>query len=69
MLERLQRKLRRPCGRAPNYAIKRVWGMVTAMAKVIKYYVPDRFKKPAKWIPSNQRGKLIEFPLPEKKSA
>ena len=53
----------------PTMRSSGVGGMVTAMAKVIKYYVPDRFKKPAKWIPSNRRGKLIEFPVPEKKSA
>jgi len=69
MLERPSAKTKKALWTRSNYAIKRGRGMVTAMAKVIKYYIPDRFKKPAKWIPSNQRGKLIEFPLPEKKSA
>jgi hypothetical protein len=44
-------------------------GMVTAMAKVIEYYVPERFRKTAIWIPSDQRGKIIEFPAAMKKSA
>lgn len=48
---------------------RRGGGRVTAMAKLIEYYIPDRFKKPAKWIPATQRGKVIEFPTPEKKSA
>jgi hypothetical protein len=43
--------------------------MVTAVAEVIEYYIPERFKKSAKWIPSDRRGKVIEFPLPQKKSA
>jgi hypothetical protein len=43
--------------------------MVTAMAKVIEYYVPERFRKTAIWIPSDQRGKIIEFPAAMKKSA
>jgi len=45
-------------------------GMVTAMAKVIEYYVPEKFRKQrGKWIPPEQRGKVILFPAPEKKSA
>ena len=45
-------------------------GMVTAMAIVIEYYVPDKFRKRNdKWIPSEQRGKIIPFPAPKKKSA
>jgi len=39
------------------------------MAQVIEYYVPDRFKKKVKWIPQEERGKLIDFPADEKKSA
>jgi len=40
------------------------------MAKVIEYYIPERFrKKRKKWIPLDQRGKIIQFPVPEKKSA
>jgi hypothetical protein len=49
----------------------RVWlGVVTAMARVIEYYVPEKFRKQSgKWIPPEQRGKIIPFPAPEKKSA
>jgi len=43
--------------------------MVTAMAKVIEYYTPERFRKTARWVPPDQRGKVIEFPVPDKKSA
>jgi hypothetical protein len=39
------------------------------MAQVIEYYVPDNFKKKVKWIPLQDRGKLIYFPMDEKKSA
>jgi len=40
------------------------------MAKVIEYYVPEKFRKQSgKRIPPEQRGKIIPFPAPEKKSA
>jgi hypothetical protein len=40
------------------------------MAKVIEFYVPSSFRKKAtKWIAPEQQGKVIEFRLPEKKSA
>jgi len=42
---------------------------VIAMAKVIEYYIPERFRKTARWVPQDQRGKIIEFPVLEKKSA
>ena len=42
---------------------------VVVMAKVIEYYVPDRFPKGTRCIPSEERGKLIQFPTPKKKSA
>ena len=45
-------------------------GMVTPMAIVIEFYVPEKFRKQSgKWIPPEQRGKIIPFPAPEKKSA
>jgi hypothetical protein len=49
----------------------RVWlGMITDMAKVIEYYIPENFrKKSAKWISSDQCGKIIQFPVTVKKSA
>jgi len=37
------------------------------MAKVIEFYIPERFRKKSKWIPEEQRGKVIEFrPQPQK---
>jgi hypothetical protein len=39
------------------------------MAQVIQFYIPDRFRKKVRWIPSGQRGKVIEFPAEVKKSA
>jgi hypothetical protein len=43
------------------------------MAKIIEYYVPSNFRKKAtKWVPPEQRGKLIPFgsadPRPERNS-
>jgi hypothetical protein len=44
--------------------------MVTAMAKVIEFCVPEKFRKQSgKWIPPEQRGKILPFTAPEKKSA
>jgi hypothetical protein len=40
-----------------------------AMAQVIQFYIPDRFRKKVRWVPSEQRGKVIEFPAEVKKSA
>ena len=37
--------------------------------KVIKFYLPSALRKHTKWTPAEQRGKLIEFRLPAKKSA
>ena len=39
------------------------------MAKVIEFYVPGNFKKKSKWVPPDERGKLIYFPEIAKKSA
>lgn len=40
------------------------------MAQVIEFYVPDRFrKKKVRWVPLEQRGKVIEFPIDQKRSA
>jgi hypothetical protein len=39
------------------------------MAEVIEFYIPTRFKAKVKWIPPEQRGKIIEFPADLKKSA
>ena len=40
-----------------------------AMAKVIEFYVPGKFRRSGKWIPPRQRGKVIQFPALQKKSA
>jgi len=39
------------------------------MAKIIEFYIPDSFRKNGKWVPAEERGKVIEFSLPAKKSA
>jgi hypothetical protein len=40
------------------------------MAKVIEFYVPQNFKATARWVPADQRGKVVEFPsTPVRKSA
>ncbi len=38
------------------------------MARVIEFYVPDRFPKKMKRVPPEQRAKVMTFPGPEKKS-
>jgi hypothetical protein len=39
------------------------------MAQVIEFYIPASFKSKVKWIPPEQRGKVITFPTDLKKSA
>ena len=39
------------------------------MAQVIEFYIPARFKPKVKWVPVEQRGKIIAFPSDLKKSA
>ena len=39
------------------------------MAQIIEIYIPTRFRKKEKWIPPEERGKLIQFSTPVKKSA
>jgi len=43
------------------------------MAQVIEFYIPARFHKKVKWkvkwIPPEQRGKVIDFPVEIRKSA
>ena len=39
------------------------------MAKVIEFFIPSCFQKKAVWVPIQERGKIIEFRLPVKKSA
>jgi hypothetical protein len=39
------------------------------VAKIIEFYIPSSFRKSAKWIPPEQRGKVIELVPETKKSA
>ena len=39
------------------------------VAKVIEFYIPKQFRNSVKLVGSKQRGKVIEFVLPAKKSA
>ena len=40
------------------------------MAQIIEFYVPSSFRKTAtKWVPPEQRGKVIPFDLIKKNSA
>ena len=39
------------------------------MANVVEFYVPVRFRKPVKWVPQQQRGRVLEFPLAHKRTA
>ena len=39
------------------------------MAKVIEFYIPNRFQRKVAWVPLQERGKVIEFCALVKKSA
>jgi hypothetical protein len=39
------------------------------MAKIIKFYIPQGFRKVSRWLPPGERGKLLEFPMAVRKSA
>jgi len=39
------------------------------MAKIIEFYMPQRFRKVSKWLPPAERGKVLAFPLAVRKSA
>ena len=39
------------------------------MANVIKFYIPVRFRKAVKWVPQLQRGRVLEFPVAQKRTA
>ena len=39
------------------------------MAKVIEFYVPKNFRKPLKWVPQLQLGRVFNFCSLTKKSA
>jgi hypothetical protein len=42
---------------------------VKALAKVIEFYIPNNFRKSPESVYAEQRGKIIEFAPPVKKSA
>jgi hypothetical protein len=39
------------------------------VAKLIEFYIPCSFRRKDKWIPAEQRGKVIAFAPERKKSA
>lgn len=39
------------------------------VANILEFYMPSDFRKPVKWTPPEQRGKLIEFCATAKKTA
>jgi hypothetical protein len=39
------------------------------MAKIIEFYIPQSFHKVSKWLPSDERGKVLTFPQAVRKSA
>ena len=39
------------------------------MAKIIEFYIPQSFRKVSKWFPPAVRGKVLAFPMAERKSA
>jgi hypothetical protein len=39
------------------------------MARIIEFYIPQSFRKVAKWLPPSERGKLLEFRVVVQKSA
>jgi hypothetical protein len=39
------------------------------MAHVIEFYIPVRFRKAVKWVPQQQRGRVLEFPVSQKRTA
>jgi len=43
--------------------------MRVVMAKIIEFYIPERFQKTVRWLPEPQHGKVIEFPLSMTRSA
>jgi hypothetical protein len=44
-------------------------GRKLAMAKLIDFYIPAKFRKAEHWVPTEQRGKVIEFYLQVQKPA
>jgi len=45
------------------------WTKKVAMAKVVEFYIPKNFRRPMKWVPELDRGKVLAFCPQTKKSA
>jgi len=39
------------------------------MAKIVEFHIPQSFRKISKWLPPNERGKVLEFPAAVRQSA
>jgi hypothetical protein len=39
------------------------------LAKIVEFYIPQRSRKIAKWLPPNERGKVLQFPVAVRQSA
>lgn len=39
------------------------------MAKIIEFYIPQSFRKISKWLPPNECGKVLEFPMAVRQTA
>ena len=39
------------------------------MAIVIEFHIPVRFRKAVKWVPQQQRGRVLEFRVAQKRTA
>jgi hypothetical protein len=44
-------------------------GARRGVAKVIEFYLPKNFRRSIRWTAPGERGKILEFVLPVKKSA
>ena len=54
---------------SPDHQTQIQNGRAVVMAKVIEFYIPNRFQKKVAWVPPQERGKVIEFCSQVKKSA
>jgi hypothetical protein len=39
------------------------------MATIVKFHIPQSFRKVSKWLPPNERGKVLGFPMAVRQSA
>jgi hypothetical protein len=39
------------------------------MARIIEFYIPQSFRKVSRWLPLNERGKVLEFRMAVRQSA